>query len=40
MFRVTGSGTIIDDNGTILTCAHTLTNHDGIEVTSNGRVSA
>ncbi|XVE89657.1 hypothetical protein DITRI_Ditri20bG0013200 [Diplodiscus trichospermus] len=36
--RSMGSGTIIDANGTILTCAHVVVDHHGRRVTSKGKV--
>lgn len=38
-FTRSGSGTIIDSNGTILTCAHLLSDRKGVQVTSNGKVN-
>lgn len=34
-----GSGTIIDADGTILTCAHVVVDYQGRRVTSKGKVS-
>ncbi|XP_071691492.1 putative protease Do-like 14 isoform X2 [Rutidosis leptorrhynchoides] len=36
---IAGSGTIIDPNGTILTCAHLFSSQDGKEVALNGKVN-
>lgn len=33
-----GSGTIIDEDGTILTCAHVVVDHQGLKATSKGKV--
>lgn len=34
-----GSGTIIDENGTILTCAHAVVDFQGMRASSKGKVS-
>ncbi|XP_071688895.1 putative protease Do-like 14 [Rutidosis leptorrhynchoides] len=39
VLTIAGSGTIIDPNGTILTCAHLFSNYDGLEVALNGTVN-
>ena len=33
-----GSGTIIDEDGTILTCAHAVVNFQGRSISSKGKV--
>lgn len=33
-----GSGTIIDDDGTILTCAHVVVDFQGLRSSSKGKV--
>ncbi|KAI3497580.1 hypothetical protein L1887_40314 [Cichorium endivia] len=38
-FPRSGSGTIIDSDGTILTCAHLVSDRRGMQVTSNGLVN-
>lgn len=37
--RSIGSGTIIDSNGTILTCAHVVVDFQGVKASSKGNVS-
>lgn len=40
MGKSVGSGTIIDSDGTILTCAHVVVDFKGLRSPSEGKVSA
>lgn len=39
MGKSIGSGTIIDSDGTILTCAHVVVDFQGMRASSKGKVS-